>query len=109
MTASYEKHYTGNITEETLIHEAARTYIDADYYNEPDWADAVQKDDSRYISSYAKEFPNREDIVELFLFYVALKHFSERISQEIIDNTLSSSLHRAMYFDKQEYDMALYQ
>ena len=32
------------------------TYIDADYYNEPDWADAVQKDDSRYISSYAKNF-----------------------------------------------------
>ncbi len=109
MTASYEIHYTGNITEETLIHEAAHTSIDAYCYNDPDWADAVQKDDSRYISSYAKEFPNREDIAELFLLYVAVKYFPERINQEIIDNTLSTSLHRVLYFDKQEYEMALYQ
>ena len=109
MTAFYETHYTGNITEKTLIHEAAHTSIDAYCYNDPDWADAVQKDDSRYISSYAKEFPNREDIAELFLLYVAIKYFPERINQEIIDNTLSTSLHRVLYFDKQEYDMALYQ
>ena len=56
MTASYEIHYTGNITEETLIHEAAHTSIHADFYNDPDWADAVHKDDSRYISSYARNF-----------------------------------------------------
>jgi len=108
MTASYETHYTGNITEETLIHEAAHTSIDAYCYNDPDWEDAVQKDDSRYISSYAKEFPNREDIAELFPLYVAIKYFPERINQEITDNTLSTSLHRVLYFDKQEYDMAIY-
>tara|TARA_X000001036_G_C20585682_1_gene768594 strand:+ start:159 stop:1133 length:975 start_codon:yes stop_codon:yes gene_type:complete len=109
MTASYEAHYTGNITEETLIHEAAHTSIDAYCYNDPDWADAVQKDDSKYISSYAKEFPNREDIAELFPLYVAIKYFPERINQEIIDNTLNTSLYRILYFDKQEYDMTLYQ
>tara|TARA_B110000858_G_scaffold113228_1_gene129498 strand:+ start:323 stop:1306 length:984 start_codon:yes stop_codon:yes gene_type:complete len=109
MTASYEEHDTGNITEETLIHEAAHTSIDAYCYNEADWEEAVQNDNNRYISLYAKDYPNREDIAELFLLYVALKYFPERINQEITDNALSTSLHRILYFDKQAYDMALYQ
>ena len=92
MTASYEINYIGNITEETLINEAANTSVDASCYNDPDWPDTVQKDDSRYISSYAKEFSNREDIAELFLLYVAEKYFLERINQKIIDNTLSTSV-----------------
>ena len=109
MTTSYEAHYTGNITEETLIHEAAHTSIDAYCYNDPDWSAAVQKDNNKYISSYAKEFPNREDIAELFPLYIAVKYFPDRINQEIMNNTLNTSLYRILYFDKQEYDMSLYE
>lgn len=71
MTASYEIHYTGNITEETLIHEAAHTSIHADYYNDPDWADAVHKDDSRYISSYARNF-SIERILLNYSYFMSL-------------------------------------
>ena len=45
MTASYEQHETGNITEETLIHEAAHTSIDVYCYNDSDWFVAVENDE----------------------------------------------------------------
>ena len=37
------------------------------------WIDAQNKDNN-FISEYAKEFPNREDIAESYLLYFALKH-----------------------------------
>ena len=71
MTASYEIHYTGNITEETLIHEAAHTSIGSYCHNDPDWADSVQKDYSRYISSYARNF-SIERILLNYSYFMSL-------------------------------------
>ena len=109
MTASYEQHETGDITEETLIHELAHTSIDAYRYNHSDWLDAVEDDEGRFISTYALDYPIREDIAELFPLYIAVKYFPERLDQAVIDNTLSTSLNRILYFDQQDYDMTLYQ
>ena len=109
MTASYEQHETGDITEETLIHELAHTSIDAYCYNHSDWLDAVEDDEGRFISTYALDYPIREDIAELFPLYIAVKYFPERLDQAVIDNTLSTSLNRILYFDQQDYNMTLYQ
>ena len=114
MTESYENNSTGSIVEETLIHEAAHTSIDAYHYpqrltNGEGWIEAVNKDTGCYISDYARDYPYREDIAELMLLYVAVKYFPERISNEIRDKTLSCSLNRILYFDSLNLDMSLYE
>ena len=114
MTESYENNSTGSIVEETLIHEAAHTSIDAYHYpqrltNGEGWIEAVNKDTGCYISDYARDYPYREDIAELMPLYVAVKYFPERISNEIRDKTLSCSLNRILYFDSLNLDMSLYE
>ena len=113
MTESYENINTG-IVEETLIHEAAHTSIDAYLYperltNGERWIEAVEKDGSCYISTYAKDYPYREDIAELFPLYIAVKYFPDRITEELRDIILSCCFNRIKYFDEQDYEMNLYE
>ncbi|CAI8230082.1 MAG: Uncharacterised protein [SAR116 cluster bacterium] len=112
MTEVYEN-YSSGIVEETLIHEAVHTSVDAYLYpnRETDgvgWVNAAQKDGC-YISSYAMENPFREDIAELFPFYVAIKYFPERISEQMRDNILSCNLNRILYLDTLDIDLNMYQ
>lgn len=109
-----ENWWTGNIIEETLIHEATHTSIDAYHYpdNETDgaaWIDAVSKDDGCYISSYARDNPYREDLAELMPLYVAVRYFPDRISSDIRDKILSCNFNRIKYLDSLELDMSLYE
>ena len=52
--------------EETLFHEAVHTSIDGRYADSPEWK-AAQAADSDFISSYARDNPDREDMAELSL------------------------------------------
>ena len=109
-----ENWWTGNIIEETLIHEATHTSIDAYHYpdNETDgaaWIDVVSKDDGCYISSYARDNPYREDLAELMPLYVAVRYFPDRISSDIRDKILSCNFNRIKYLDSLELDMSLYE
>ena len=84
MTESYEKNLTGNITEETLIHEATHTSIDSYHYPNGGWTNSgysegegwieAVENDGCYISTYAKDFPYREDLAELMHLYLSLIH-----------------------------------
>ena len=58
------------ILEETLVHEAAHTSLDAAHASAPAWL-AAQSADPTFISTYARDFPNREDIAESVLPYLA--------------------------------------
>ena len=94
------------ILEETFFHEATHTSIDP-FVNKNLWSKA-QKDDVGYISKYAKQNPNREDLAESFLLYFALKYRPERISTDtlkIIRETIPS---RIYYFDNQKLNMYPY-
>ena len=99
------KHYEDQgILEETLIHEAAHTSLDQTHAKNPFWIES-QKLDGNFISQYAKDYPEREDIAESFLPYFAIKYRKDRISDEmlnIIENTIPN---RINYFDKQTFDM----
>ena len=113
MTEFYENFGTG-IVEETIIHEAAHTSIDAYFYpnrltSGAGWIEAVEKDNDCYISTYAQDYPYREDIAELFPLYIAVRYFPERISDDLRDKILSCSLNRIRYFDAQGFDMSLYE
>jgi hypothetical protein len=97
--------YVANgILEETLVHEAAHTSLDARHATAPGWI-AAQTADNWFISTYARGNPVREDIAESFLPYLALRYRSDRISQalaEIISKTIPN---RIKYFDDQNFDM----
>ena len=109
----YNSNYVADISQETLIHEAAHTSLDNRYY--PDrltdgekWIEAVALDGGCYISDYARDFPLREDIAELFLLYIAVRYFPERISDDLRDKILSCAYNRIKYFDSLGLDMSPY-
>lgn len=101
-TEQADKYIRDGILEETLFHEATHTSIDPIYSENKEWLKA-QRNDGQFISSYAKEVPNREDLAESLLPYFALKYRSDRLSQEMI-NTISNTMpHRIDFFEKQNF------
>ena len=97
----------GDKTEELLIHESAHLSIDPYVYNQQGWIDAVNLDNN-YISTYAKENPDTEDVAENFQAYIAVKYFPERISNSLRDTILSVCLNRFKYFDSLNFDLSIY-
>ena len=103
-TGQSDLYIQDGILEETLIHEAAHTSLDADHATSAGWINA-QNADPTFISTYARDFPQREDIAESFLPYLAVTYRGSRISQEYI-NTVSNTIpNRLAYFDAQELDL----
>lgn len=76
--------YHGQWLEETLFHEACHTSLDSRVANESAWL-AAQAADLDFISSYASDFPMREDVAESCLPYFAVRYRDERISQQFRD------------------------
>lgn len=97
----YEKE---GILEETLIHEAAHTSLDAAHAASKGWINA-QNTDPSFISTYALDNPRREDIAETFLLYVALRYRSDRISASLRDKIIETVPNRIKYFDSQNFKM----
>ena len=77
------------ILEETFVHEAAHTSLDAAHASAPGWL-AAQSADGVFISNYSRDFPNREDIAETFVPYLAVRHRSDRVSQSLADEILEA-------------------
>ena len=68
------------------------------------WIDAQNKDNN-FISEYAKEFPNREDIAESYLLYFALKHKREKLSDITIKKIENTIPNRIKYFENQNFEV----
>ena len=92
------------ILEETLVHEASHTSLDAYHASASSWL-AAQTDDNEFISTYAGDYPNREDIAESFLPYLAVQYRSDRISQELYDTIVQTIPNRIDYFKNQSFNM----
>ena len=97
----------GDKTEEIFIHEAAHLSIDPYLYGQEGWENAINLD-GNYLSTYASNNPNTEDIAETFPAYIAVKYFSDRISNGLRDTILSISLNRFKYFDSLNLDLSIY-
>ena len=93
--------------EEELVHEGAHTSLDSTHSEAPDWI-AAQKADSNYISTYARDYPKREDIAESFLSYLAVRYRSARVSPFYEQTILKTIPNRIAYFDAQSFDDAMY-
>jgi hypothetical protein len=99
--ANYE---SSGILEETLVHEASHTSLDADHAASSGWR-AAQAADPEFISTYAESNPTREDIAESFLTYLAIRYRADRISQADYDTITQTIPNRIAYFDAQGFDM----
>jgi len=92
------------ILEETLVHEATHTSFDSKYANSSEWIEAQQADNT-FISTYARDFAQREDLAESFLLYFALKFRSDRISDELAKTIQKTIPNRIIFFDSQDLKM----
>ena len=107
LTSVVETRPDGDKTEELLIHESAHLSIDPYVYGQQEWTDAVNLD-GNYLSTYAKDNPNSEDVAETFQAYIAVKYFPDRISNSLRDTILSVCLNRFKYFDSLNLDLSIY-
>jgi len=93
------------ILEETFVHEATHTSLDAVLGGtSPPWV-AAQRADGTSISTYARDNPAREDLAETFLLYLALRHRPDRISGELADQIAVTIPHRIAFLDTQTFDL----
>ena len=92
------------ILEETLVHEAAHTSLDAMHASSSGWLESQQAD-GNFISSYARDNPTREDIAESFLLYLAVRFRADRITESLENTILTTIPHRITYFDDQSFNM----
>lgn len=93
------------ILEETFVHEAAHSSLDAAHAASPGWLLAQQLDAPNFISDYAEDNPTSEDIAESFLTWLAVRHRADRISSELSGGIVSTIPNRLAYFDEQGFDM----
>jgi hypothetical protein len=104
-TGMAEDYKAGGILEETLIHEATHTSLDAGYYRAGSGWLQAQADDDAFISTYARDFPLQEDVSETFLLYLAVRHRLDRIDAELAENVLSIVPHRLAFLDTEPLDL----
>lgn len=94
-----ERYVSDGILEETLVHEATHTSLDAQHGAAPGWL-AAQSADPTFISTYARDNPTREDIAESFLPYLAVRYRTDRISASLRATIVAAIPNRIAYFDR---------
>lgn len=104
-TGQADQYISQGILEETFVHEASHTSLDAAHANAAGWL-AAQVADPTFISTYARDNPTREDIAESFLPYLAIRHRADRISQSLYDTITTTIPNRIAYFDQQNFNVS---
>lgn len=103
-TERADQYISEGILEEALVHEGTHTSMDPSYADSDEWKEAQYLDDN-FISTYAKEFPNREDLAETYLLYFALKYRSDRLSSDLINTIEKTIPNRIHFFDQLKLEM----
>ena len=96
---------TVDFLEEILVHEATHAIYDATHSLAPAWI-AAQAADPTFISTYARDYPDREDVAETLLMWYALRHRSERLDAATIVATEAAIPNRLAYFDALPFDLS---
>lgn len=93
--------------EEVLIHEGGHVSLDSAHARSPGWR-AAQQADETFITPFAREHSEREDIAESIWAYFVVNYRPERISTSNHDAIRDGIPNRLAYFDKQQFDMSPY-
>ena len=89
---------SNNDLEETVFHESVHASLDSTYLRSQAWLDA-QRSDGTFVTQYAKNNPDKEDMAESAIFaYTMLKH-PGRLSRDIEDWVRIYMLNRYMFFE----------
>lgn len=88
----------GGFLEEILLHEAAHTSLDAGHAATPGWL-AAQAADPTFISTYARDNPDREDLAESFGPWFAVRYRQDRIPPSLAAEIQAAIPHRLQYLD----------
>ena len=102
-----EEYIRDGFMEEILVHEAAHAALDIAHKDSPGWH-AAQAADGVFISTYALDHPNREDIAASFVTYLAVRYQPERLAAADRAVILRTIPNRLIYFDEQGFDMSPY-
>ncbi len=86
------------ILEETFVHEAAHTSLDAAHAASAGWLSAQAKD-VNFISTYARDNPTREDVAESVLPWLAVRYRASRITPALAATIQQFIPNRMAYFD----------
>ena len=81
-----------------MLHEVSHMGLEAPLDTTAAWA-AAQAADRRFISDYAREFPQSEDMAESFVAWVAVRYRSDRISPSALATVLEAIPNRLAFFD----------
>jgi hypothetical protein len=88
----------GVYLEEVLVHEATHTSFDADHAAAAGWLSAQDADET-FISEYAEDFPNGEDVSETLLMWLAVRYRSPRIDTATRTTIETAIPNRLAYLD----------
>jgi hypothetical protein len=85
-----------NHLEESIFHEAVHASWDDAHRLAPEWQ-AAQQADGRFLTGYAEETPDREDLAETALFAFAILHHPDRFPPADTEDTLAAVPNRIAY------------
>lgn len=97
-TAQGAEYASDGYLEEALLHESAHTSLDAYHATAARWQEA-QRADGVAISTYARDFPAREDVAETLGPYLAVRFFRDRLPAATVARIEQSIPNRITYFD----------
>ncbi len=101
--------------EEVLLHEGGHVSLDDCNFPNPrtiprhsgsaGWL-AAQKADGKFITAYARDFPNREDVAESIWGWFVVRCVPDRMPPWVVEAIKEGIPHRLAYFDSQDLDMS---
>jgi len=101
-TGSGEELIRNGFLEETLLHEAGHASLDRHHKNSAGWRQA-QDADGVFISQYARDHPDSEDVAESILPWFAVRRRSARLGDADRTAILAAIPNRLAYFDRQGF------
>lgn len=104
-TGSLADYVSAGIVEETLLHESVHVAIDPLYQDDPGWQAARVLDDG-FVSTYARENPDREDFADSFPMWLVARQLDDVGDPETIRRTEEAIPARLDWFDQQGFDLA---
>ncbi len=96
----------GVCEEEVIMHESGHTSLDWTWggaVNSSQWKKAA-KADTKFISQYAKQYPDREDVAETINWWIAVRCKPDKLSDFIYKKIVEGIPNRLRYLDEQNYD-----
>lgn len=92
------------VLEEVFVHEAVHTSLDAIHAQSPGWI-AAQQADPNFISDYARDFPEWEDLAESIVPWLVLRCAADRTAPTDLHIIRTTIPNRIAYLDALELDL----